>query len=530
MAPGIGVSPMTPPRPTAQGNFAKTPFAHLLVYTLGRRLTGTLAAWPEPNDKKAKGQDRVFFREGMVVAVRPVEEAASIYVALLRLFRRHEAPYGFYEGQNLLGSGDDVLEEEVDTYTLIARGLRDHVREDVMEQVLGKLSGKAIRIRPEVPVERLEFNTKEMGFIETLRARPTTPEELIAGAEISAKDAKRILYLLALIRGVEAMEGPRFSSIHPVDPSAMRRVTGSEGSRHLLLNESIPPRAVITGMGATPFTSGRPAAPQIAAPAPPPPPGLSRNDEARWIELSLVYERLDELNHYELLKVPQSADTQAITSAYYALVKKFHPDRLPTALDPLIRCAQLVFERLTEAHDTLTNPARREEYNKAVAAGGGTRAAEQAMRDVLESAMEFQKAEVLLRRRDYQGAMQHVRAAMNKAPDESDVNALYAWLLHLMNPQEAAPFDEILRSLDRALRANPRNERAHFYKGTILKRMKRENEALKHFRMAVEINPRNVDAAREVRIAVMRRDSKPPPSSTAGGILSRLFGGSKPED
>ena len=97
-----------------------------------------------------------------------------------------------------------------------------------------------------------------------------------------------------------------------------------------------------------------------------------------------------------------------------------------------------------------------------------------------------------------------------------------------MNPNEPAPFDDMIRSLDRALKANPRNERAHFYKGTILKRMKRDNEAIRHFKQAVDINPRNVDAAREVRIADMRRDSKPPPGQ--GGILSRLFGGTKPDE
>lgn len=510
-------------KPSAQGSFAKTPFAHLLVYTQGKRLSGTLAVWPDTTDKKNKGQDRVLFEDGQVVAMRPVEEASSIYVGLLRLFRRHDAPYGFYEGHNLLGSGDGVIEERVDPYTLLARGLRDHVREDVMDGVLTKISGKAIRMRSGVPIDRLELNTKEVAFIETLRARPATPEALIAGAELSSRDAKRLLYMLTLIRGVEATEGPGFASIHPIDTASIRRPSAPEPVRI----DSLPPRTN-GAMGANPFSSGRPSPAIIAAPAPPMPHGLNRNDETRWTELSLVYERLDELNHFELLKVQQSTPQDQVTAAYYGLVKKFHPDRLPTALTPLVRCAQLVFERLTEAHETLINAQTREEYIKTVAAGGGTRASEQMMRDVLESAMEYQKAEVLIRRRDYSGAMQLLRSALNKNPDESDVNALYAWLLHLMNQHDEAPFDDMLRALDRALRNNPRNERAHFYKGTILKRMKRDNEALKHFRQAVEINPRNVDAAREVRIAGMRRDSKPPPGG--GGILSRLFGGTKPDE
>jgi tetratricopeptide (TPR) repeat protein len=515
-------------KPSAQGTLAKTPFAHLLLYTGGKRLSGTLAVWPEKNDKKNKGQDRILFEDGQVVAMRPAEDADSIWVGLLRVFRRHEAAYGFYEGSNLLGNGDGILSEKVDTYTLLARGLRDHARDDVMDGVLDRIAGKTIRIRDAVPLDRLELNTKETTFIDSLRSRPASPEALIAGAELSGRDAKRLLYLLTLIRGVEAVEGTGFTSIHPgID--GVRRVSNGDAMRPGMTVESMPPRGV--PIGASPLSSGRPMAASFAAPAPPAPMGLSRNDDARWTELALTYERLDDVNHFELLKLQQSAPADAVSAAYYALVKKFHPDRLPTALAPLTRCAQVVFERLTEAHETLINPKTREEYVKAVAAGGGTRASERMMRDVLESAMEFQKAEVLMRRRDYSQAMQLLRSAMNKNPDESDYLALYAWILHLQNQSDNAPFDDMLRSLDRALRSNPRNERAHYYKGTILKRMKRDNEAIRHFKHAMDINPRNVDAAREVRIAEMRKDSKPPPGGAGGaGILSRLFGSTKGDD
>jgi tetratricopeptide (TPR) repeat protein len=118
--------------------------------------------------------------------------------------------------------------------------------------------------------------------------------------------------------------------------------------------------------------------------------------------------------------------------------------------------------------------------------------------------------------------MQLLRSALEKSPEDADYHALYAWILHLMNPTLPAPLDEMLRSLDRALKSNPRHERAHYYKGVVLKRLKREAEALRHFRAAAEINPHNVDAAREVRLAAMRRESKPPQSG-ASGVLSRLF-------
>jgi tetratricopeptide (TPR) repeat protein len=97
----------------------------------------------------------------------------------------------------------------------------------------------------------------------------------------------------------------------------------------------------------------------------------------------------------------------------------------------------------------------------------------------------------------------------------------------VMNPGEGAPFDEMLRALDKALAAHPRNERAHYGKGMVLKRLNRTDEATKHFRTAAEINPRNVDAVREVRLAEMRKDSKPPAGAVQKKLLSKLFGSSK---
>jgi curved DNA-binding protein CbpA len=276
---------------------------------------------------------------------------------------------------------------------------------------------------------------------------------------------------------------------------------------------------------ATAMRVGTPSAPNTGLtllPAPPAPAGLTHQDAARWGELAALYDRLDEITHYQLLNLPQNVSGTDINTAYFALVKKFHPDRLPSTLAPLTRCAQQLFDQLTEANATLSNPESRLAYDRAVADGGGTRAAERMMRNVLDSTLEFQKAEVLMKRRDFSQAMQHVRAALNKSPDESDYHALYGWLLHLMNPSESAPFDEILSALDRAIKGNPNSERTHYYRGVVLKRLKRDQEALQHFRAAMNINPRNVDASREVRLATMRRESKPPP-----GLLSKLFKGPK---
>ena len=54
------------------------------------------------------------------------------------------------------------------------------------------------------------------------------------------------------------------------------------------------------------------------------------------------------------------------------------------------------------------------------------------------------------------------------------------------------------------------------------------DEALTHFRRAAEINPRNLDAARRVRLAEMRARASqapetPPEDDPGNGFLSKLF-------
>jgi curved DNA-binding protein CbpA len=517
-------------KPTAQGTLGKTPFGHLLLYAHDRHLTGTLAIWPEQNAEGGRGQDRLFIQDGAVVAARTLQACSSCYDAVVALFARVDGPYGFYADQNLLGSSEDVLRGTIDTYTALSRGLRAHARESVIDGVLLKIGPRAVRVRKGLPVERLDLPSAQRALVEHLQSNKASLDDLMRHKDVSPHDVRRLLYLLTLIRGIETAEDHAALgglTMETMPPAPEGRAAPSEPTAKAEPVEITRPRV---SLYAPPSSGARnaPSAPApntgtMSLPAPPPPPNLAHQDVARWSEIAGTFDKLDELTHYQLLGVAQNASTVEINNAYFSQVKKFHPDRLPAGFGALARCAQILFDRLTEANATLSSPETRVEYNKAVEEGGGTRAAERMMRNVLDSTLDFQKAEVMLKRRDFTQALQHVRSALAKNPDEPDYHALYAWILHLMNPADPAPTDEMLVSLERALKANPNSERAHYYRGVVLKRLKRDREALHHFRKALEINPRNVDAAREVRLAGMRRDSKPPPP----GLLSKLFKGGK---
>lgn len=77
-----------------------------------------------------------------------------------------------------------------------------------------------------------------------------------------------------------------------------------------------------------------------------------------------LHGKLDALDHYALLGVARDADRKAIKGAYFAHAARLHPDRwFGKRLGAWKAKLEAVFGRMTTAHDTLTHPGRRAEYD-----------------------------------------------------------------------------------------------------------------------------------------------------------------------
>jgi cytochrome c-type biogenesis protein CcmH/NrfG len=73
--------------------------------------------------------------------------------------------------------------------------------------------------------------------------------------------------------------------------------------------------------------------------------------------------------------------------------------------------------------------------------------------------------------------------------------------------------------LGQALETEPNNQRALWYRGQLHKRAGHHNKATRDFKTLLEINPKHLDAQREVRLHEMRR-SQPKEEK---GILGKWF-------
>ncbi|MFW6050569.1 MAG: tetratricopeptide repeat protein [Myxococcota bacterium] len=521
-----------PPRPVAEGHLSKTPLAHVLVNIANRRLTGTLAVWPDPQPegRPQAGQDRIRFQEGMATAVRPLQSVANMDRALGALFTRQEAPYAFYEA-DLVGSGEGILRGELDPYAVVARALRGLAPEHAMEAVLARLGDTPLRLRSDAPLDRLELEPEELELVARLRQPAAVPELLHRSPDPQL--SRRVLYLLAITRSVDATAqagAPSAAGTRPSPPSSGAFRPAASAS------SGAPGRRTPSNSGTRP-TSQRPSRSGRSSlipsePAPPPavPDGLAPEMASRWREIERRAREIDDQTYFEMLGVERSDGQGAIHDAYLEQVKRWHPDRLPPDLQPLKPWMERIFHLVTEARDTLSDADRRGEYVRAVQSGGGTPASDRKVNAIVGAAIQFQKVEVFARRKSWDDALEVLDEALELNPDEADFHAMRSWLLLQKHSTDAnAPFNEMLEGAERALSLDERSARAHYTRGLILKRLGRTREAVRHFEKVTEIDPKHIEAAREVRLARMRARSSTAPSAPEGrpSLLSKLFGGKK---
>jgi curved DNA-binding protein CbpA len=246
---------------------------------------------------------------------------------------------------------------------------------------------------------------------------------------------------------------------------------------------------------------------------------------------------IDKEDYFTLLGVARDTPTAEIQKAFFGLAKKWHPDRVPATLADVKNLCAKVFGRMSEAHQTLMDPGKRTKYEASLKAGAGAAGddspeAQAQVLAILEADMNYQKAEICLKRNDTKQAEEFCNKAIAVEPKQANYIAMLAWLQSL-KPQKQDPgsTQQQVAELTRAIGISQACERAFFYRAMLLKRLGQEGPAVKDFKRAMELNPRNVDAQREVRLYNMRGGEKAKPSNApgskgkdeGGGIFGKLF-------
>ena len=516
--------------PVAEGNFSKTPFAHILIYLLEKKLSGTLDIHHE------KANIRVYFREGMPAKVQTdVKKRELTHILLLQkaineehiaavekkvaaeggllgqtlvdmgyieidtliiglrrqmllkltdVFALNDGAFAFYEKINMLtGFGPDEV-FPIHPFPIIMAGLRTYAHRLNIEPLLTPVKTGFLTINDDMETIRsFRLNSKEKQVVGLLLSGPRPYPEITESGIWDRNVAKYVLYAMLITKQLV---------IHKEYPDDREQTKPPSLS-------SVPPPVKSTGD------------PKIDA-----------------LRDTIVNKaaQIGTQNYYEMLGLGDRASTDDIRKAFFIMAKTFHPDRLPKPLkEELNETVQYLFSNLAEAHTILSDPASREEYDRVLkgtpeSSSSSDIAQQMEVRDALEAESLFQRALVFLNKQEYGKAKELVDKAKILSPKEGEYLAMATHLQVLERPRDAN-FEDLERKLRQASAGCPKSERVTFYLADVLRRSGKLSEAKVYYKRTLALNPHNIQAAREVRLIEMR--SKRTDEKSKGGFLKKLF-------
>jgi tetratricopeptide (TPR) repeat protein len=467
------------PQPIAKGTLEQRPAAHLLIYARERRLRGTMEFGTDA------GKTVVVFVDGFVAKIATAgkiqetnEQSATAIRSLFSL--TGSTSFAYYDKYDALPNGSARSQ---DPLGFVWPPVRDQIAEAQIASIVDRTAQTPLLIPPTVDTACFGFAPDEEKVIAKMRDRATALVDL---QKISPK-ARRIVYLLLVTKRVEAgaaraamdslNDGRPVSPPPPVTATTPSNAAAARGPR-----PSITPASQRSPTLA-PESAGDHARKRI-------------RDRAALIEAE---------DYFTMLGVSHDATADVIRTAFFALAKQWHPDRLPSTLIDVKEVCAKVFARMSEAYQTLIDPAKRKTYVDGLGGANGPTGEQEQIVRVVDAAQSFQKAEILFKRGDVAAAEALVRHANDADPKQAEYLALLAWI-EATKPGHSSDQETVgqIEKLTQAIELNEKCERAYFYRAMLYKRLGNSSLAMKDFRVVVELNPRSVDAQRELRLFTMR--------------------------
>lgn len=216
-----------------------------------------------------------------------------------------------------------------------------------------------------------------------------------------------------------------------------------------------------------------------------PTPLESKTAAALRSEITSRFEKIGDLDYYELLGVTPAVRAADIKASYRQAAKRYHPDALAKAgLEDQTRMqANKLFARISKAYSVLSNQRLRAEYDESQRSDGG--AIDSARLANAESL--YRKGEVLLRSGNFAKAIEFLRPAVELWPDESDYCGALGWALYRKLPSEPVL---ARKQLQRAVELSPRNATAIHRLSVVARSLGNDDEADSLLERARSIDPK----------------------------------------
>lgn len=197
-------------------------------------------------------------------------------------------------------------------------------------------------------------------------------------------------------------------------------------------------------------------------------------------------------DHFQRLGIPRSANRAEVKRAFIDAAKIFHPDKLPSGLAHLSREVKELFSAIHEAYDVLEDDDQRRTYEARLDGGEVPRTIDERIRGLVAF------AEYSLLQRDFREAEVAYRqaAALKVRPD---LLAHAAWAV-ISDPSRRAEAPKARAELAALAENHATTAAPHYYLGLIARLDGDLDRAERHFRDALEANPKHAESALELRL------------------------------
>lgn len=225
-------------------------------------------------------------------------------------------------------------------------------------------------------------------------------------------------------------------------------------------------------------------------------------------------------NFFQILGADRDTEPDKIRAQYHNLARKWHSDAFTgLQLGPSKAKLDEIFQRIGEAYETLTTPAQRSEYITLV-----DRQKKGLVTDVnaiFRAEEMVDNAMAKIRRKDWASAKEDLEEAIELNPDDPLYSATLGWVLYNLNKRNDKKVKEAIDTIKAALKRQEAMPIAYQYLGQIHFAQDRGAEAIKWWKKCLEWDPKNIDAARGIRLVTTRKEKK---ASGLSGLINKLLG------
>lgn len=371
--------------------------------------------------------------------------AEQTYRKTMHLFALPDTTlWSFREDIDELTGERDEDRPPIDTWKAIWRGLRGIAPSAHVKRTLSKIDA-GLKVRDAMMLGNFGLAPEERDLCQRLADRPSTLADVLRTSTLGSQRTEMLLYLLALARCVTRVEAP------PVGPIEL----GVEGvrARAASIAHEDPRTALGVRVGMSP---------------------------------------------------------EATRAAYFRLARLWHPERIPSALAAVRAECKFVFNRLADAHRQLGEEAALDRKASMPPSSAPTFFSMRPSRALSMSPsgpvseeggekITMKDVDAALATGDLDMADTLAHALSHGGAEGPSARAVMAWCAAGAGKGSPALLERGLVALDRLLHGDPECARALLYRARIEVRLGLIDAAVRDYRKAVRVDPRNVEAANELR-------------------------------